>query len=103
VVKNCSRFTLCPTCTALCVARTVLRFNSVLYNGSMLNTRTASPLSIAMTEAPLTVTLSAPSPFIHRLQLVAANRAEVRRKRPVLADGSATFVRSAVLNLMRSR
>jgi hypothetical protein len=75
----------------------------VLYNGSMFNTRNATTLTVEMTEMQSAGSLTAPSPFIRSLQLVAANRAEVRRKRPVLTDGTGSFVRFAVLNVMRSR
>lgn len=59
-----------------------------------------SPYFAADVAAPL-----APldSPFLNRLQFHAASRAELRRKRPAIADGSAPLVRFAVLNFIRSR
>lgn len=70
----------------------------------MLRMQNSSHLSTDATVGPIALGLaSATSPFIRSLQLVAANRADVRGKRPTLPEGTSSFVRFAVLNLMRSR
>lgn len=68
-------------------------------------TNTANSILSVPTAASPAVLGIAPgqSPFIRSLELIAATRAETRRKRPAMSDGTSPLVRFAVMNMMRIR
>ncbi len=94
---------LCATRTPLCVVRTVLKQHHPGYNVRM-TTQCIASLPSRMSGKPSAFEVPPfPSTFLNGMQLIAASRAEFRRKRPALTDGTPSLVRFAVLSFLRSR